>query len=84
MICKLKEFRKAKGITQVELAKAVGVTRQSITNLETGKYLPSMKLYVKIGNYFGVLSARIFVPEQSDIDGITGMFACKGNVEKYE
>ncbi len=67
MICKLKYFRKERGITQTQLAKAVGVTRQTITNLETGKYLPSMMLFIKLGDYFNVLPGSIFVPENGSL-----------------
>ena len=41
---KLKEYREAKGLKQADLAELVGVRRETIVNLEKGKYNPSLKL----------------------------------------
>lgn len=41
---KLKSARIAKGLTQAELARAVGVSRQTINSLERGDYNPTLKL----------------------------------------
>lgn len=47
----LREFRnKGKGMTQQELAKLVGVSRQTIISIESGKYSPSLELALKIAN----------------------------------
>ncbi len=45
---KIREFRQKKGITQQELADAVGVTRQTINALENARYNPSLLLAYKI------------------------------------
>ena len=42
---KIREFRQKKGITQQELADAVGVTRQTINALENARYNPSLLAY---------------------------------------
>ncbi|NJE43376.1 helix-turn-helix transcriptional regulator [Thermococcus sp. GR6] len=60
---RLRELREAKGLTQEELAKALGVTRQTIIAIEKGKYDPSLKLAFKIARFFGVLIEDIFVYE---------------------
>lgn len=44
MLTKIKENRAQFGMTQEELAKAVGVRRETIVFLEQGKYNPSLKL----------------------------------------
>lgn len=45
---KIKEFRTKKDLTQEELAKRVGVRRETIVFLEQGKYNPSLKLALNI------------------------------------
>ena len=46
--CRLKQFRLAKGLTQEQLASAVGVRRETIMRLEKAQYNPSLKLAVDI------------------------------------
>ena len=48
METKIKELRKLKKMSQEELAMAVGTTRQTITSIETGKYIASLPLAYKI------------------------------------
>ncbi|ANF22162.1 helix-turn-helix transcriptional regulator [Thermococcus piezophilus] len=60
---RLRELREARRLTQEELAKALGVTRQTIIAIEKGKYDPSLKLAFKIARFFGVLIEDIFVYE---------------------
>ena len=45
---KLKEYREANGLKQADLAELVGVRRETIVNLEKGKYNPSLKLAMDI------------------------------------
>ncbi|ACJ16839.1 Hypothetical transcription regulator [Thermococcus onnurineus NA1] len=58
---RVRELREARGLTQEELAKALGVTRQTIIAIEKGKYDPSLKLAFKIARFFGVLIEDIFI-----------------------
>ena len=53
-------LRKAKKISQDELAQAVGVTRQTITSLEVEKYTASLILAYKIAKYFNTTIEEIF------------------------
>ena len=46
------QFRSKKNITQEELAKAVGVSRQTIISIEKGNYIPSLLLGLKIARFF--------------------------------
>jgi len=54
------ELRKRHKLSQEELALAVGVTRQTITSLEVGKYTASLVLAYKIAKYFGKTIEEIF------------------------
>ena len=54
------ELRKQQKLSQEELAFAVGVTRQTITSIEIGKYTASLPLAYKIAKYFGKNIEEIF------------------------
>lgn len=54
------ELRHARRISQEELARAVGVTRQTITSIEVGKYVASLPLAYKIARYFGLSIEEVF------------------------
>ena len=64
---KIEEIRKQKGITQEDFAKALGVSRQTISSLETGKYNPSIFLAYKIAKYFDLTIEQIFIFDEEDI-----------------
>lgn len=57
---KIKVYRAMVNISQEELANGVGVTRKTINTIETGKYVPSTVLALKIARYFGVPVENIF------------------------
>ncbi len=58
---RIKELRKSKGITQDELAFALGVTRQTIISLENGRYTASLQLAFRIASFFGKSIEEIFI-----------------------
>ncbi len=60
MFTKIRELRKARKLSQEELALAVGTTRQTITSIETGKYIASLPLAYKIAHYFGLTIEEVF------------------------
>ena len=60
-------IRKEQGILQDEMAKALGVSRQTISSLENGRYNPSIMLAYKIAKYFGMTIEDIFVFEEEEI-----------------
>ena len=60
MDTKIREPRKARKLSQEELALAVGTTRQTITSIETGKYIASLPLAYKIAHYFGLSIEEVF------------------------
>lgn len=59
----LKELRATRGWSQGDLADALGVSRQSVNALETGKYDPSLPLAFRIARLFGKRIEEIFDDE---------------------
>ena len=57
---KIKVYRAMKNISQEELAVAIGVTRKTINTIETGKFVPSTIIALKIALYFKVSVEDIF------------------------
>lgn len=66
MRTRIPELRKRNRLSQEELAQAVGVTRQTITSLEVGKYTASLTLAYKIARYFGLRIEDVF--DFSEVD----------------
>ena len=60
MKTKIAELRKEQKLSQEELALAVGVTQQTITSIEVGKYVASLPLAYKIAHYFGRTIEEVF------------------------
>lgn len=60
MNTKIRELRKARKLSQEELADAVGTTRQTITSIEVGKYTASLPLAYKIAKFFGMTIEDVF------------------------
>ena len=65
---RIEEIRKEKGIRQEEFAKTMGVSRQTISSLENGRYNPSIMLAYKIAKYFGMTIEEVFIFEEEDYD----------------
>ena len=61
---KIEAIRKEQGILQEEFAKALGVSRQTISSLENGRYNPSILLAHKIAKFFGMTIEEVFVFEE--------------------
>lgn len=61
---RLEELRKARNISQEELAAALEVSRQTIGSLERGRYNPSILLAFKIARYFALTIEDIFIYEE--------------------
>lgn len=56
----IKEYREKSSMKQIELAKQVGVRRETIVHLENGKYNPSLKLAMDIAEVFGTTVEELF------------------------
>ena len=62
----VKEIRKTKKVTQVDLAEYLSVSRQTIISIESGRYVPSTVLSLKIAKCFETTVESLFVLEDSD------------------
>ncbi|MDB9907338.1 helix-turn-helix transcriptional regulator [Gammaproteobacteria bacterium] len=60
----LKALRQEKSISQDELASILGVSRQTVNSIETGKFDPSLKLVIKITRFFNTQLESIFIFEE--------------------
>jgi putative transcriptional regulator len=56
----VRSLRQTRGLSQAELAQAVGVSRQTINSIEQGKYIPSLPLALALGRYFGTRVEDMF------------------------
>ena len=63
MTTRLKEYRKKCNLKQAELGEIVGVRRETIGNLERGKYNPSLRLAYDISKVLGTTVEELFVFE---------------------
>lgn len=67
MKTRIKELRKERKISQEELAKAVHVTRLTITSIENEKYIASLPLAYLIAKYFNLSIEEVF--DLSEVEG---------------
>ena len=61
---RIEQIRKERSIRQEEFAKAMGVSRQTISSLENGRYNPSILLAHKIAKYFSMTIEEVFIFEE--------------------
>lgn len=62
----IKVERAILNITQQQLADAIGVSRNTINSIESGKYIPSTVLALKIARHFGKSTDSLFQLEDTD------------------
>jgi len=62
----VREFRDTHELTQKELGEKVGVSRQAINAIETGKFDPSIWLAYDLSKYFGVSIEMLFIFNEED------------------
>lgn len=67
---RVRELRTAQGLLQAELAAALGVSRQTVISIETGRYLPSLPLAFRIARLFQTPLEKVFEPEEEEGDGL--------------
>ncbi|TNE65097.1 MAG: transcriptional regulator [Alphaproteobacteria bacterium] len=60
---RLKVMRAERDWSQADLAERLGVSRQTVNAIETGKYDPSLPLAFKLAALFGCAIEAIFIPE---------------------
>ena len=63
---RIEAIRKERGILQEEFARCMGVSRQTISSLENGRYNPSILLAHKIAKYFGLPIEEVFIFEEEE------------------
>jgi putative transcriptional regulator len=63
---KVKDYRTEQGLTQQELADAIGVSRQTIFAMETSRYIPSTILALKLARVFKKKVEDLFELEKKD------------------
>ena len=63
---RITELRKERGLTQQDLAGLLGVTRQTIISLESGRYNPSITLTFRLARTFDLSIEDIFIYEEGD------------------
>jgi len=57
---RIRDVRVERGLTQDDLAKAVGVSRQSIISIERGRYTPSLHLALRFAQFFQCSTDELF------------------------
>jgi putative transcriptional regulator len=62
----VRRLRTGRDLSQGALAAALGVSRQTINAIETGRYLPSLPLAFDLARFFGVGVEDVFEPETGD------------------
>jgi len=65
---KIKEYRVRRDLTQEDLAKAVGVSRQSIISIERGRYTPSLALALRFAHFFRCSTDDLFQRKETTSD----------------
>ena len=66
---RVKEFRKEKKMSQLELAKSIGVSRQTINMIENNKYNPTLELCINLARMLDTdLNALFWEPQLTDED----------------
>ena len=63
---RLKVARAEMDLTQEELAKLIGVSRQTINAIESGRYVPSTVLALKMARVFGKPVEEVFMLDEND------------------
>jgi putative transcriptional regulator len=62
----IRVFRAERRMTQQQLAEAVGVSRQTVNAIESGRFIPSTVLALKVARLFGKPVEDIFILEDED------------------
>lgn len=69
----IRALRQARGISQVELAKRLGVTKQSVSNWENDNIQPSVEMVVKLAGIFSVSTDYLLGLERGEYLDVTGL-----------
>lgn len=69
----IRELRIEFEISQTQLAKALGVSKQSVSNWENENILPSIEMLARIANYFGVTCDHLLEMDDRILIDVTGI-----------
>ena len=61
---RVRELRLSGDLSQADLAAALGVSRQTVISIESGRYQPSLPLAFRIARFFGMPVDKMFDPEE--------------------
>jgi putative transcriptional regulator len=64
----VREQRTQRGLSQAAVAAALGVSRQTVISIESGRYLPSLPLAFRIARFFDMPVDKMFDPEDGEAD----------------
>lgn len=70
---RIKELRNSRKMTQVELAKALGLTKQCISNWENDNVLPSVDMLCKLADFFSVTTDYLLCREEKELLFVEGL-----------
>jgi len=65
---RVREQRTQRGLSQAEVATALGVSRQTVISIENGRYLPSLPLAFRIARFFDMPVDKMFDPDEEEAD----------------
>lgn len=60
MICRVKQYRQKAGLSQCQLASNIGVKRQAVYDIESGRYLPNTSIALRLAKYFSCRVEDLF------------------------
>ena len=63
---RIEAIRKERGIRQEEFTKSLGVSRQTVSSLENGRYNPSILLAHRIAKFFGMTIEEVFIFDEEE------------------
>jgi len=64
---RVREQRTQREMSQAELAAALGVSRQTVISIESGRYLPSLPLAFELARFFETTLEQIFHPDTEEV-----------------
>ncbi len=73
----IRKLRLARNLSQVDLAKALGVTKQSVSNWENNNILPSIDMLIRLAHFFSVSTDYILGLNQTKYIEVTGLTDCQ-------
>lgn len=65
---RVEQLRRARGLSQEDFARAIRVSRQTVSSIENGRYNPSLELAFTLSDFFGLPIEEIFIHERSASD----------------